>query len=247
MSKINDEARFSEQMIVYLDSCSNFYKYSANNQWLIHTFKPEATQVAGIHRWKKKGRHVKYGERGIPILCPVIFKDDSENHDPKKVLRGFKTAYVFDISQTSGKNLPPAPEWRSPEKNIMLQEWLITFANEKGITVSIFALPGEIQGMSSRGEISISPDAGKKTLIHEIAQEIMHQREEAIRDNKNIVELEAESVAYVVAKHFGINNLASPNYLALHGANAKLIQAHMQRIQEVASAKITRIEETRSH
>jgi hypothetical protein len=247
LSKMTDEAHFSEQMLVYLDACSKFYKYSANNQWLIHSFKPDATQVAGYARWKQLGRYVKKGERGIPILCPVIYKEDDEKQEPKKVLRGFKAAYVFDISQTAGKDLPPAPEWRSLEKNSLLQDKLIQFANDRGITVNIKALPGEIQGLSSGGKISISPVAGTKTLIHEIAHEIMHQGEEAIRGNKNIIELEAEAVAYVVAKHFDIKNLASPNYLALHGANTKLIQAHMQRIQEVASEIINKIEETKSH
>jgi hypothetical protein len=247
LSQLTDEARFSEQMLIYLDACSKFYKYSANNQWLIYSLRPDATQVAGFHRWKQMGRYVKKGERGIPILCPVIYKQDHENNESNKVLRGFKAAYVFDITQTSGKDLPPTPEWRSFEKNTLLQDKLFQFALEKGISVSIKYLPGEIQGMSSGGKILISPDAGTKTLIHEIAHELMHQGEEAVRGNKNIVELEAEAVAYVVAKHFGIKNLASPNYLALHGANAKLIQAHMQRIQEVASEIINKIEETSSH
>jgi len=41
--------------------------------------------------------------------------------------------------------------------------------------------------------------------------------------NQTILELEAESVAYVVAEHFGLCGLTSPNYVALHGADAHMI------------------------
>ena len=43
----------------------------------------------------------------------------------------------------------------------------------------------------------------------------------------SIREFEAESVAYIVGKHFGLNGLSSPNYVALHGANAELIMEHL--------------------
>ena len=49
-----------------------------------------------------------------------------------------------------------------------------------------------------------------------------------------IRELEAESVAYVVAKHFGLDGLSSPNYIGLHGADAKMIIEHMERIRKSA-------------
>jgi hypothetical protein len=57
-----------------------------------------------------------------------------------------------------------------------------------------------------------------------------------------IKELEAESVAYVVAKHFGLNGLASPNYVALHGATAELIMEHLERIRNTATEIITALE-----
>jgi len=54
--------------------------------------------------------------------------------------------------------------------------------------------------------------------------------------------LEAESVAYVVAGHFGLCGLASPNYVALHGADAELILAHLERIRKTAKDIITNID-----
>ena len=55
-------------------------------------------------------------------------------------------------------------------------------------------------------------------------------------------ELEAESVAYVVARHFGLNGLSSPNYNALHGATADLILQHLERIRNTAAEIINAIE-----
>jgi hypothetical protein len=243
LSKMADEARFSEKLLAYLNTCSKFYKYSANNQWLIHLFNPGATYVAGFQRWKKMSRFVMKGEHGIPILCPVKYMEDVENDEPQRVVRGFKTGYVFDISQTTGKDLPLIPEWRSLERNDLLQNKLIHFTEGKGIVVNIEELSGDIQGLSKGGEIHLSPNAGTKTLIHELAHEMMHQGTNRTNDNKRYVELEAEAVAYVVSKHFGLQNLACPNYLALHGANAELIKDHMERIKEVSSEIIMSIED----
>ena len=58
---------------------------------------------------------------------------------------------------------------------------------------------------------------------------------------KTIRELEAESVAYVVARHFGMQDLASPNYVALHGADAALILAHMEHIRITAAEIIASV------
>ena len=115
----------------------------------------------------------------------------------------------------------------------MLAECLISFAESKGIKVSVKELAGDIQGVSMGGSVFVSPQAGTKTLIHEIAHELMHQDENRPHD-KTILELEAESVAYVVAKHFSLGGLASPNYVALHGADAETILAHLECVRETA-------------
>ena len=60
--------------------------------------------------------------------------------------------------------------------------------------------------------------------------------------NTTIRELEAESVAYVVAKHFGLDGLSSPNYNALHGATADLILEHLEHIRNAAAEIIHALE-----
>ena len=122
----------------------------------------------------------------------------------------------------------------SPEKNAELTELLIEFARCKDIIVEIKDLPGETQGASCGGKIILDPEAGTKTLIHEIAHEMLHQVKDGPAD-RTIQELEAESVAYVVGKHFGLEGLSSPNYNALHGATAVMILEHMERIRTTAT------------
>lgn len=79
------------------------------------------------------------------------------------------------------------------------------------------------------------------TLIHEIAHELMHRGEYRYSDTR-LVELEAEAVAYVVGKHFNMEGLKCPNYIALHGADAEMILAHMERIRKTAAEIIEAME-----
>lgn len=235
-----DQARKSEEMRRYLDFVARFHQYSPSNIFLIMLARPDATHVAGFQAWKKMGRYVRKGEHGIPIFAPMFHREDPDDDNSPKVLSGFRVVYVFDVSQTDGEPLPPVPDWKSPEKNAELNEKLIRFAESKGITVTFKELPGETQGVSMGGAIEISPDAGTKTLIHEIAHELMHQGGYSGLTRLER-ELEAESAAFITCRYFGMNDLASPNYNALSGATGDLLLQHYQRILNVAMEIITHI------
>jgi len=131
--------------------------------------------------------------------------------------------------------------WKSPEQNQILFDRLVEFAHSKGITVRVKSQMHEVQGVSLGGVIEIDPSAGTKTLIHEIAHELMHRGSECPEDPA-IRELEAESVAYIVAKHFGLENLNSPNYIALQGVTSKMFFSHMERIRKVTEEIISAVE-----
>jgi hypothetical protein len=240
LAEATDAARVSEEMQQYLDMCARFHRYSPQNVWLILMTRRDATHVAGFKKWQSMGRHVKRGEHGIPILAPILKKvEDDEGEEVEKLI-GFKVVYVFDISQTDGDPLPGPPDWKSPDKNAELTRLLMEFAQNKDITVKVEELPGEIQGASCGGKIILDPEAGTKTLIHEIAHELLHQVKDAPTES-TIRELEAESVAYVVAKHFGLDGLSSPNYILLHKATAELILEHLERIRKSATEIINGI------
>lgn len=109
----------------FLKFAAKFHKYSYNNILLIYSQCPAATAVASFGRWKKLGRNVKKGERGIAIFSPVLkpakderVKEDDEKTDadqdkgpdnsPKTHLghTGYMVQYVYDLSQTEGEPVP---------------------------------------------------------------------------------------------------------------------------------------------
>jgi hypothetical protein len=242
LAQATDAARVSEEMLRYLDACARFHKYSSFNMWLILMSNPNATDVAGFRKWQSLNRYVKKGEHGIPILAPVIVNKDGDKLKDDKVLVGFKVVYVFDITQTEGDPLPYPPEWKSLEKDAELAVQLIRFAAKRGISVSEKPLERGVEGISRGGAIDLSPTAGTATLIHEIAHELLHQGSDQPVP-ASIRELEAESVAFVVARHFNLSNTrSSPNYVALHGADSKSILDHLERIRKTASEIITELE-----
>jgi hypothetical protein len=110
-----------------------------------------------------------------------------------------------------------------------------------GIEVVVKELTGNIQGASMGGVIFLAPQAGTKTLVHEIGHELLHHVENAPRE-KIIQELEAEAVAYVVGRHFGLEGLSSPNYVALHGVDSKMIFEHLDRIGRTTNEIIRGVE-----
>lgn len=72
-------------------------KYSQVNVSMILAQKPNATVVAGFNDWKKVGRSVRKGEKGIAIYAPLMKKDEV---NLEKDTFGFRVVYVFDITQT---------------------------------------------------------------------------------------------------------------------------------------------------
>ena len=104
------ERGHSETLTNYLAAIGRFHRYSLRNVMLIASQKPAATHVAGFHTWHKLGRFVKKGEKGILILAPIVRRKnesaEQNETDESSTAVGFRAAYVFDISQTDGQELP---------------------------------------------------------------------------------------------------------------------------------------------
>jgi hypothetical protein len=136
------EAGHSEGLTAYLTAMGRFHNYSFGNILEIARQMPEATRVAGLHAWNQLGRKVKKGQKGIRILAPMIGtrkkKDTEATADPtvthKPVLVGFRAAYVFDVSQTEGAELPHFTERTKGEVGAY-RERLIDFTIAQGITL----------------------------------------------------------------------------------------------------------------
>jgi hypothetical protein len=232
-----DAARQSSEWRAYLSTLSKFHKYSTGNIWLIAMQNPNATRIAGYTDWiKHHHRYVKKGEKGIAIFAPCPKKDTDEIF--------FKVVYVFDVAQTDGEPLPELPEWRTLIQSEELQDRLIQYANANGITVEIKMRDDNALGESRGGSIEITPDAGIFTLLHEIAHERAKHKErrkqgETSREQE---ELEAESIAFVVAHHFGIDAPFAANYLVGLKATAQTIKDATATIRTIAAEIITALE-----
>jgi len=235
--KRTDAASVSEEMVRFLDFSSRFHQYSPNNLFLIMLSRPDSTRVAGYNQWLKLGRYVKRNEHGIKILAPIIYKElDSKGKEISR-LSGFKVTNVFDVTQTEGAPLPRTPDWISSQKKAELQKKLIQFAKSKGIDVVVEELDGEIQGVSLGKLIKLSPQAGSKTLIHEICHEVLHRVEKNPLPHA-LREMQAEATAYVVSRFFGLEGLQCPNYIVLNGATAGDILRNLSVINKTANGII---------
>jgi len=245
LAEMTDEAKQSEEYKNFLIFCSKLHQYSFNNQWLIYMQSPNATHVAGYKAWPKKfNRHVKKNEKAIHILAPHTY--GTKNNKGEEVTKvGFHSTCVFDISQTEGEPVPKAPEWKSLEKDKELTQYLKDFCKGKGIQVTTEELEGETQGLSYGGKIKLSPEAGTKTFVHEIAHELLHQGE-GKKILSQIKELQAESVAFVVSTHFGLPSSGSSNYIALHNNSSDNFKASISVISGAAKEIIEYVERNRT-
>ena len=247
------EAGHSEALTNYLTAMSRFHSYSFGNVLEIARQMPSATRVAGFWTWKNLGRSVKAGQKGIRILAPIVGvrrkKDAEANKDitqqNERVLLGFRNAYVFDVSQTNGVDLPALHEVTGdPGENI---DRLAAFVKSKGIQLVYNANIAPALGMSYGGRIALLPGQSKAetfaTLVHETAHELLHRSERRTVTTKTVRETEAEAVAFVVGKAVGlVNDNASASYIQLYHGNASLLAESLEVIQQTASVILAALE-----
>lgn len=216
----------SGQYAAYLTAMSKFHHYSFGNTMLIFIQCPNATHVAGYHDWRRNfGRQVKRGERGITILAPCPYRRKEEVEEAASdgspvtsvqwVQRmGFRTVTVFDVSQTEGKPLPELVKKLTGDV-AQYESMVATLRSISPYPISIESFPGGAYGCCDFVEqrILVQPDMNQiqtiKTMIHEVSHAKLHapEKTEELPQHKQrfVREMEAESVAYVVCRHFGID------------------------------------------
>lgn len=240
------KAGHSEALTSYLTAMSRFHNYSFGNILEIARQKPEATRIAGMYAWNQLGRRVKKGEKAIRILAPIIGvrrKSDEEaekdiTQQNTRVLVGFRSAYVFDVSQTEGADLPELHEISGdPGEN---RERLISFIQAQGITLVYTDKIAPALGTSYGGRLAILPGQSEaeefSTLVHELAHEMLHKAERRTATTKTVRETEAEAVAFVIGKAIGLTTgTASADYIHLYHGNASLLAESLEVIQRTSA------------
>ena len=248
------EQGHSEALTAYLTAMGRFHNYSFGNILEIARQKPDATRVAGLYAWNQLGRKVKKGEHGIRILAPVIGirrkKDEEADKDIRAqnqaVLVGFRAAYVFDVSQTEGKELPEFSERVSGSAG-EYRDRLVDFVIGQGIELEFKESIAPALGMSYGGKIALLPGQSSaeefSTLVHELAHEMLHRAERRTATTKTVRETEAEAVAFVVGKTIGLQtNRASADYIHLYHGNAALLTESLEVIQKTSAVILSALE-----
>ena len=256
-----------EDWLKFLRFQSLFYQYSFGNTMMIFLQNPEATYVMGYKAWNKLGRYVRKGSKGLAILAPCIRKievfkepeNKSEYHDQegeketKKVLCGFRIAYVYDIADTDGSDemLPVLVKGLSgnsdTEKEIYDRLYSVL---SKEFTIQ------EVSGTASKGSynleskiISIRSDLEYlqriKTLLHETAHAYdfkMNPEEDIPRNRRELI---AESVAFVVSMRLGLDTSAySMSYIKSWLKEKEELKAIADTVQKVSYKIITMLAES---
>ena len=221
-------------------------------------------------------RHVNKGEKAIRILAPAPYKIKEERDkidpvtqellldkdgNPQKeeveiTIPAFRAVSVFDVAQTDGKPIPElaAKELLSDVEGY--QDMIRAVEAISPVPIELEEIAGDSKGYYDREakriavQENMSESQTLKTMIHEVAHSKLHSKEveqdEQMRKDRNTKEVEAESIAYTVCQHFGIDTSDySFGYIAgwSSGRDTKELRSSMDTIRRTASELITGIEE----
>ena len=225
---------------------------------------------------KKFNRQVKRGEKGIQIIAPAPYKEkqEIEKTDPEtgeivigedgqpetevveRVITRFRVTTVFDVSQTTGE---PIPEFEVSELEgdvLIYHDFMEALKMVAPVPIRFIEIDGEAKGFYQLVDkyIAVQPGMSEaqtmKTAVHETAHAVLHDRDqmeaEGIVKDQLTREVEAESVAYVVCNHFGLDTSEySFSYIASwsSGKNMKELRASMDTIRKTSADMIGQIEE----
>lgn len=200
----------------YLSIMSKFHRYSLNNNLLIAMQMPTATRVAGYGDWQKKfKRQVRKGEKGIQILGGFPSKRiiTDENGEEKEIhFMRYKPVSVFDISQTDGEDLPEI--CHTIKGDVSGYDSLVAKLRKVSpVKIEFEEINNGANGYYHLGDKRIAIKSGMsqahtiKTMVHEIAHSILHDKDNGNEKeaNRQTMEVQAESVAYVVNQYLGLD------------------------------------------
>ena len=195
-----------------------------------------------------------------PVTGEMMF---DENGMPQKeqvevTIPAFRAVSVFDVSQTDGK---PIPELEAQELLSTVEgyeDFVQALMNVAPVPIGFEDIPGDSKGYFHTEEKRIavqenmSESQTLKTMVHEVAHSMLHNKEinrddliEEPAKDRNTKEVEAESVAYTVCQHFGIDTSGySFGYIAgwSSGKDMKELKSSLDTIRKTASELITGIE-----
>jgi antirestriction protein ArdC len=249
----------SEGWLEYLAFAARFRQYSFNNTLLILIQCPTATRVASYKKWAEMGRQVRKGEKALSIFAPLMRKrEDEKTGEEKTFLSGFRLVPVFDVAQTEGDALPEDPsrpvllDGEAPEG---LYAALAGIVAEHGYTLRVgpsehgengYTRPSDKVIQVTEG---LSPAQSCKTLIHEVAHMLLHTDDKELTQDallhRNVAEIEAESVAHVVATVHGLptDDYSVPYVAGWSNGKTEVIAFTADRVLKTAKTILAKTED----
>lgn len=239
----------------FLKFQKSFRGYSFNNLILIFSQFPDATRVAGKSKWLKLKRELIPGAQKIFIIAPIprqYSKKVKKVEDGEEVecietykYNYYRYVYVYDISQTTGEEIPLESHNINKNEMIYFYEKLKNFSK---FPVYEKDLEGTMEGYysPSKKEIvlkkSLSIDDKAAVLLHELAHGLYDNFD--YKTDRDLSEVFVESIAYIVADHFGLDtSICSFNYITKWAkGNPKVVLDLGSKIQKCANQFINNIE-----
>ena len=184
---------------------------------------------------------------GMPITEEVEIK-----------IPAFRVVPVFDVSQTDGKELPDIGVNELSGSVEDYEDFMQALTEVSPVPITYEDIEREAKGYFHTTDHRIAIQEGMsqsqtvKTAIHEVAHAKLHDRErnqdidEVLNKDRNTKEVEAESVAYTVCQHFGIDTSDySFGYIAGWSSDRdmKELKSSLDTIRKIASELITGIED----
>ena len=195
-----------------------------------------------------------------PVTGEMMFDENGmpQKEEVEVTIPAFRAVSVFDVSQTDGK---PIPELEAQELLSTVEgyeDFVQVLMNVAPVPIGFEDIPGDSKGYFHTEEKRIavqenmSESQTLKTMVHEVAHSMLHNKEinrddlmEVPAKDRNTKEVEAESVAYTVCQHFGIDTSDySFGYIAgwSSGKDMKELKSSLDTIRKTASELITGIE-----
>ena len=150
---------------------------------------------------------------------PLVGADGKAVTEEKEItIPAYKVVSVFDVSQTEGKELPSIGVNELTGDVSQYEDFFTALKKASPVPISLEHIDGSAHGYYHLAEKRIAIDDNMselqtlKTAIHEIAHAKLHdidlnapKEEKENRPNQRTREVEAESVAYTVCQHYGLD------------------------------------------
>jgi N-terminal domain of anti-restriction factor ArdC len=246
-----DSILTSDGFASYLRTLARFHSYSFGNVVLIRAQRPDATRVAGYRKWLELGRQVKKGEQGIKILVPFKHKATvgPEDDEDNVVVKSFGVGTVLDVAQTDGDPLPDPPTVEhiggASDRGMRLFVDLIDYLELQNVPVTRETTKpanGYFDPMRRRValDVDLDGDQATKTLTHEASHVVASH---TLGMDSRDVETVAESAAFVIMNHYGIDSSGYTfPYVAGWAQDRTILKRNLGAVQQTAHRIIVDLE-----